>query len=170
MSTVQYTIRVRQGDREVEVAGTEEFVREMIPELIATHLDPPDFVVSSVEGPVSAAALSIGNGPVAAIPQVAPSFRDMLNTAARATAAEKVLLAGYFIMSQGNETFDAGSASELFDSAYETKPNFSREFEKAAKRGYMIKVRGGDGRRLLFRLTHRGIGRVRELMNLQEAT
>jgi hypothetical protein len=169
MNAIQHVIRIRQGNSEVEVAGTEQFVREMLAELVPLHIDSASAGSSRSEHSISSGPVPTANGYPAGISPIAPSFRDMLNAAPRASAAEKVLLAGYFTMAEGNDTFDASSAIELFNSAYEKTPNFSREFEKAAKQGYMVKARGGDGRRMSFRLTHRGIERVRQLANAEEA-
>jgi hypothetical protein len=103
------------------------------------------------------------------VPALAGTFRDMLNNAGDPTVAENVLLAGYFLMGEGADAFDAATAGELFASAYESTPNFSREFERAAKRGWLTRARGSDPRRQSFRLTHRGIEQARQLMNAQES-
>jgi hypothetical protein len=146
----------------------------MSADLFEQYLGDDDYTVVDAADDRQGPRRASGGGYLAPVttnpvfPPLAPTFRDMLNTAARATVADKVVLAGYFLMSEGNDAFDARAAAELFDSAYESKPNFSRELEKAAKAGWLMKARTADGRRNAFKLTHRGAERVREVVNLQE--
>lgn len=177
----QFVVRVRRGLVEVEVRGTETFVREMSSDLFDQYLvddgavEARDYEV--VEEParprqgvpaVSVQGQQLLFAPNPVMPPLAMTFRDMLNGAGNPSAAERVLMAGYFLMAEGNEGFDAASAAELFTTAYESKPNFSREFERAAKLGWITRTRSNDPRRFTFRLTHRGIEHVRQLMNAKE--
>ena len=151
--TVPFAIRVRRGDREVEVHGSEEFVREMLDELLEEHLRPAP-------------------RPLAGAPSVAgveeQTFRELLNAAPNATAAERCVIAAHVLFARGQQSFGRDEVVQLFEEAMERQPNFYREVPNAVRSGWLTRAQGeADGKR--FRLTASGVARVRELVGAQEA-
>jgi hypothetical protein len=168
-------VRVRRGSIEVEVAGTEPFVREMSEALLREYLSDADYEVVEDAPDVSGASSTVARfvqTPAGdaqfGMPTGISTFREMLNEATTSTVAEKVIMAGYLVMAGGADGFGTPDLARHFDSAYERQPNFPREIAKAAKAGWLMKSTTGDDRRTQFKLTHRGIRRVQELLHSVE--
>jgi hypothetical protein len=152
--TTNFVIRVRRGDREVEVQGpSEEFVREVLTELVEEHLNTGTAVTTVAPGTRSGEASTNGQG------GDTRSFRDLLNAAPSSTAAEKCLLAAYLLHQQGQPSFGSDDVNRVFDEAMERQINFHREVRTAVQRGWAARAQG-DAR---YRIVHSGILRVREL-------
>jgi hypothetical protein len=158
--TASFTIRIRRADREVELQGTEEFVRELAGELLDQYLGPP------VAGELQAKErLPKTVPPVEGVRGRPRGFRELLAAAGDVTAAERCVLAAYTLYSQGTSTFDKDSVLQLFDESFERQPNFWREIPKAARQGWVMKA---PGEPRTFKLTNAGIARVRELVGQVE--
>ena len=153
-----FAIRVRRGDREVEVQGpTEEWVRDMVTELIEEHFPaaPGTALVPTTATPAPAA---VGNADTR-------TFRELLIAAQGSTAAEKLLLAAYYLAQQGQLTFGRDDVTRAFEEAMESHINFHREVKAANQRGWV--TRASEPNR--FRLVTGGIARARELTGAGEA-
>jgi hypothetical protein len=152
-----YALRVRRGDREVEVQGpSEEWVREMLTELVEEHI--PAAGAAVVSAAAGAAVMTAGDGD-------GRTFRELLIAAPGCTAAEKLLLAAYSLAQQGHLTFGRDDVTRAFEDAMETQVNFHRELKAANQRGWI--TRASEPNR--FRLVSGGVARVRDLTGTAEA-
>lgn len=152
-ASTTYAIRVRRGDREVEVQGpSEEFVREVLTELVEEHLTTSAGTIAAPVGRAGEASTNGQGGDTR-------TFRELLNAAPSASAAEKCLLAAYVLHQQGEPSFGSDDVNRVFDEAMERQINFHREIRTAVQRGWAARAQG-DAR---YRIVHSGILRVREL-------
>ena len=154
----EFSIRVRRGDREVEVQGpTEEWVRDQLTELIEEH-----FTTTSTTGqaPVGSGAESSTNGHGAGDDR---TFRELLNEAPSTSAAEKCLLAAYVAYQQGQPSFGSEDVTRQFTDAMEPQINFHREVKVAVRRGWVARAEANR-----YRIVNAGINRVRELTGALE--
>lgn len=167
MNAPEASIRVRRGVVEIEVTGTEEFCRKQSEKLFGEYMRDAG-TVSPDEQLVERRPKREPDSRDLRSPR-SYTFRDMLNKAVGATAAEKLLMAGYFLAdTKGQTSFDAVAAAQVFDQVYEALPNFSREFEKAAKAGWLVKTDSEDGKRNSFEFSKSGWLKVQSLVD-QEA-
>lgn len=163
-TTTAFEVRVRRGDREVEVQGpTEEFVRELLTELVEEHFQSaprtslaPESVAAPADGGNADSGNAAGDD---------RSLQELVNAAPRASAAEKVALAAYVLRGRGQDSFGRDDVRRLFDEAMERDINFHREVTKAARRGHVMRAMGGVNR---YRLTNTGLAHVRNLTGATE--
>lgn len=156
-----FSVRVRRGEREVEVSGTEEFVRDMFETLVEDYLTAPRIPAAGATQSESggAALLSLDGEP--------GQFRDLLNRAKGATAPQRCLMAAVVLYKQGVQSVGRDDIHRMFEEAMESQINFYREAGACVKAGWMTKVSGDEKR---YRVTNSGLHKVNELAGVSEGT
>ena len=163
MAKKQYesvTIRVRIGDKELEVTGPEAFVEKRISEFIEKQKDipvrTPEFAGPRREQPPTGS--SSGSKKMSA----AQFFRKV----APRTDVDRALVAGYFIEAfNGEENFTAAEVRETIRKAKISPPrNPSDAVAKNIKKGFLMAAGDKEGKKA-YVLTTDGEDTIRESLN-----